>query len=107
MLHSHFLTAVMDTYCAFCRNARFQPRLQHTAHLVSHSLPRTPTLLPYVVVRLLLRCQLRRTEGGTRALSTRQAEDQEVWRRVNLAEEEHDHAADEKAVARLQRLEKL
>ena len=56
-----------------------------------------------VIIPQLSRC----SKGGTRALAAREIDKPELWQRVNQAEEEHDHAAEEKAVARLRRLEKL
>ncbi|CAM9109024.1 unnamed protein product [Pylaiella littoralis] len=49
-------------------------------------------------------------KGGTVTrvmVSARTSEDHEMWRRVNLAEEEHGKAADEKGLARLRRLKNL
>lgn len=48
------------------------------------------------------------SEGDTRVvLSAREREDDEMWRRVNLAEAEHGKVADEKGTARLRRLKNL
>lgn len=47
-------------------------------------------------------------DTGTRAMVAALArEEHEMWRRVNLAEEEDGKAADEKGMARLRRLKNL
>ncbi|CAB1117146.1 unnamed protein product [Ectocarpus sp. CCAP 1310/34] len=49
----------------------------------------------------------RRIKGATGELSAREEEGVEMWRRVNVAEEEHGKAAEEKAMARMRRLKNL
>ncbi|CAN0051945.1 unnamed protein product [Ectocarpus sp. 4 AP-2014] len=49
----------------------------------------------------------RRMKGATGELSAWEEESLEMWRRVNVAEEEHGKAAEEKAMARMRRLKNL